>query len=251
MSSPSPAAAPDSAPPPKTKSSIARFAPLAVILTALIVGLVFLRDAVSIETLQDNRAQLTAWRDAHYALAAAAYVTAYALVVALSLPFALPMTLTGGFLFGLAAGSLLTITAATIGAVGVFLAARYAVGDVLRARTGPWLKKVEAGLRRNEISYLFLLRLVPAVPFFAANLAPAFLGVKLRTFVWTTFFGIAPGTVAFTFAGAGIGDVFDRGEEFSFSLFADPMIYGPILGLIAVATLPIVINAVRGKSDHD
>jgi uncharacterized membrane protein YdjX (TVP38/TMEM64 family) len=80
-----------------------------------------------------------------------------------------------------------------------------------------------------------------------ANLAPAFLGVKLRNFVLTTLFGIIPGTVVFTWIGVGLGEVFDRGETPDLGLFFEPQIIGPILGLAALAALPIVIKAVRGK----
>ncbi len=91
------------------------------------------------------------------------------------------------------------------------------------------------------------MRLVPAIPFFVANLAPAFLGVKLRNFVLTTLFGIIPGTAVFSWIGAGLGEVFERGETPDLGLIFDPMIMGPILGLAALAALPIVIRALRGR----
>ena len=48
---------------------------------------------------------------------------------------------------------------------------------------------------------------MPAFPFFVVNLAPALLGVPLRTYVLATFLGIIPGTTAFSVAGAGLGSV--------------------------------------------
>ena len=106
-------------------------------------------------------------------------------------------------------------------------------------------------MRRNEIDVLFLLRLVPAVPFFAANLIPALVGVKLRNYVLTTALGIVPGAIVFTWIGVGLGGVFDRGESPDLSLFREPFVIGPILGLCLLAALPIAIKALRGKPEGE
>jgi len=225
-----------------------RFLPLLVIGTGAILGFVFLREYLSFEALKENREALLAWRDDNYVLAAATYVLAYVLVVAFSIPGAAVMTLTGGFLFGLIPGTLLTVFGATIGASCIFLAAKTSLGASLKERAGPWMEKFEKGFQENEISFLFLLRLVPALPFFIANLLPAFFGVKLITYVWTTFFGILPGTAVYTSIGTGLGEVFAKGEDISLNVFADPSVWGPFVGLMVLAVLPIIIKKVRGKS---
>jgi len=143
-----------------------------------------------------------------------------------------------------------TVVGATIGATAIYMAAKLGLGDKLYeglkgdGKTG-MLSKVEAGLREDEVSYLFLMRLVPAFPFFVANLAPAFLGVKLRNFVFTTFFGIIPGTAVYTWVGSGLGEVFARGETPNLGIIFQPVVLGPILGLCALSILPIVIKKLR------
>ena len=107
------------------------------------------------------------------------------------------------------------------------------------------LKKIKDGLRENEISVLFLLRLVPAVPFFVANLLPALVGVKFVNFLFTTALGIIPGAIVYTWIGVGLGEVFDRGENPDLSLLWEPHIIGPILGLAVLAVIPIVVKAMR------
>ena len=67
------------------------------------------------------------------------------------------------------------------------------MGAALRDRAGPWLQRLEGGLRRDAFSYLLVLRLVPLFPFWLVNLVPAFLGVPLPTFALATFLGIIPG----------------------------------------------------------
>lgn len=224
-----------------------RFLPLIALAVGAVLGYIFLGDYLSFDTLKENREALLAWRDDNYLLCVLAYMAVYVLVVAFSLPGGAVMTLTGGFLFGLISGTIYTVIGATIGATCIFLAAKTSLGATLKERAGPWMKKFEAGFKENEISFLFLIRLVPAIPFFVANLLPAFFGVKLFTYVWTTILGILPGSAVYTSVGTGLGEVFARGDDVSLNIFSDPAVWGPFLGLIALALLPIAIKAVRGK----
>ncbi|MEQ1713071.1 MAG: VTT domain-containing protein, partial [Hyphomicrobium sp.] len=117
------------------------------------------------------------------------------------------MTLTGGLFFGWQLGAPAAIVGATIGATIIFLIAKSSFGEGLAAKAGPWIGKLQQGFKDNALSYLLFLRLVPAFPFVVVNLAPALLGVPLRTYVIGTLVGIIPGTTAFSIAGAGLGSV--------------------------------------------
>ncbi|MDX5361126.1 MAG: TVP38/TMEM64 family protein [Alphaproteobacteria bacterium] len=231
--------------------AMARLWPLVVLGLGLVLFLALGGPSyVSFETLRDNRADLLAWRAEHGVLAALFYVALYAAVTAFSLPVASILTLTGGFLFGWFWGGLWTVTGATLGATVLFLAARTALGESLRARAGPFLKRFEAGFRRDMWSYLFILRLVPAFPFWLVNLAPAFLGVPLHAFLVTTFLGILPGSFVFASVGAGLGAVFDRGEDPDVSgILTDPAVLLPILALIALALVPVVYKRLVRRPD--
>lgn len=233
-----------------TQSKPRRHWPLIVIGAVAVIGFFTLRDTLTFDTLRDNREALLSLRNDHFALMAGAFVAIYVAIVAFSLPGAAVASVTGGFLFGLWMGTAFNVVAATIGATGIFLAARAGLGRSLAAKmetSDGTLKRVKEGLHDNEISVLLILRLVPLVPFFVANLVPALVGVGLRNFVWTTAVGIIPGALVFTSIGVGLGEVFDRGESPDLSLLWAPEVIGPILGLAALAALPIVIKAVRGK----
>jgi uncharacterized membrane protein YdjX (TVP38/TMEM64 family) len=203
-------------------------------------------DLLSLEALRDRRGQLTAFVAAHRALAFAAFILIYAMATMLALPGVLWITIAGGFLFGLGGGVAGTSLGATLGATGLFLMARYLFADGLRRRAGPFLTRFEAGFQRNAVSYLLSMRLIPVVPFFIANIAPAFLGARTSAFVVTTFVGILPGVIAYTWIGAGLGAAFDAGQTPDFSTFARQL--GPafaVLGVLALA--PIFINWLRSR----
>lgn len=234
------------------RSGAGRYLPLLAIALVAAVGAFTLRDYLSFDTLRDNREALIAFRDSNYAVTALVFVLGYVLIVAFSLPGATIATLTGGFLFGTAVGTLFNVTGATLGAVALFLAARHGLGDRLKARmeaSEGMVRKIKQGIDENQWSMLFLIRLVPAVPFFVANLIPAFLAVPLYRFVVSTALGIVPGALVFTSVGAGLGAVFARGETPDLGIVFEPHILFPILGLCLLAVLPILVKAVTGRKD--
>lgn len=235
---------------PPRENGFARKLPLIAILVVAAVGAFTLRDYLSFEALAENREVLIGFRDANYVLTVAAFVLAYVVIVAFSLPGATIATLTGGFLFATFPGALFNITGATIGATIIFLAARWGLGEKLSAKmdgSDGAVKKIKTAIDENQWEALFLIRLVPAVPFFVANLVPALVGVPVVRFVVSTFLGIIPGAVVYTSVGAGLGEVFARGETPNLGIIFEPHILLPILGLCVLAALPILIKAVRGK----
>jgi uncharacterized membrane protein YdjX (TVP38/TMEM64 family) len=183
-----------------------RWAPLFVIVAvaALILAIGWHRQ-LTFENLALRRGELDVLVRSNFVTALLAYMVIYIVVVALSLPGALVLTITGGLLFGVWTAVPATVIAATIGAIIIFLVAKSSLGAALAERAGPWLDKFRDGFQREGISYMLFLRLVP-FPFFIINLVPAVLGVPLRTFAIGTFFGIIPATFAFSY----LGDTLDR-----------------------------------------
>lgn len=235
-------------PKPHSANPLLKRLPLIAILAVAVIGAFTLRDYLSFETLAENREALIGFRDANYLLAVLVFVAAYVVIVGFSLPGATIATLTGGFLFGTFPGVLFNVTGATIGAIVIFLAARWGLGEKLAAKmesSDGAVKQIKDGIDENQWSVLFLIRLVPAVPFFVANLIPALVGVPLYRFAISTFVGIIPGALVYTSVGAGLGEVFARGETPNLGIIFEPHILLPILGLVALAALPMVLKALK------
>jgi uncharacterized membrane protein YdjX (TVP38/TMEM64 family) len=223
---------------------------------------------LSLQTLVESRDALRASIEGHTVLAILAFMAVYAATVALSLPGAAVLTVTGGFLFGWFWGGVASMVAATVGAVIVFLIARSALGEPLAARAGPWLSKLRQGFQEDGFSYLLFLRLVPIFPFWLVNLAPALLGVGLGTYVLATVFGIIPGSFAYSIAGKGLDSVIVAQQAAHQSCLAKmgsdaeelcPYVLEPgvlvtpglVAGLVAlglVALIPIAVKRLRRKS---
>jgi uncharacterized membrane protein YdjX (TVP38/TMEM64 family) len=229
------------APSPGTRALWLRRLPILVILAAALAGAILLRDTLSFEALARHREALLAFRDANYLMTVLGFVAVYIGIVAFSLPGGTVATLAGGFLFGLFPGVLYNITGATIGAIAIFLAARSGFGDRFALKlqsAGGAAGRLMAGIRENEWSVLFFL----------ANLIPAFTGTRLSTYAATTVLGIIPAALVFTSVGAGLGEVFARGETPDLGILFTPPVLLPILGLAVLAALPMVVKAVRRGS---
>jgi uncharacterized membrane protein YdjX (TVP38/TMEM64 family) len=225
-----------------------RLAPLLVLGLgiAAVYGLGLQRQ-LSWAALAAHQAALHAFVAAHPVASAIGYVALYAVAVALSLPGGAVLTVAGGLLFGVAPGAALAVVGATLGAVLLFLIARYALYDLLATKAGPLMARIRPGLESNGFSYLLALRLLPVFPFWLVNLAPALAGMRLAPYAAATFLGIIPGAVVFASIGAGVGSVLASGGTPDLSLVFSPRILLPLLGLAALSLAPVAWRHWKGR----
>ncbi len=230
--------------------SVRRMWPIFVLVAGLVVFFIFDGHShISFDSLRLYRADLAAYVDSHAVPMAILVMLAYAVVTAFSLPVGGIMTIACGFLFGTLVATSLVVIGATVGATALFLIAKTALGDPLRARAGPALQKMEAGFQENAFNYLLILRLIPLFPFFLVNLVPAFLGVSLRVYISATFIGIIPGTFVFTQVGTGLDSILDSGEELSAKAILSGDVLLALIGLAVLSALPVVYKKWKARKD--
>ena len=254
---------PQSAPALDSRGIARRILPLAAII--VVVGAAYLASGgVSLAALVRHRVAIDDFVASHRLLAVLSYMGLYIVIVALSVPGAVFLTVTGGFLFGLALGSAAAVISATIGATLIFLAARTALGDPLPRRAGPRANQLARGFRDDAFSYLLFLRLVPAFPFFLVNLVPAFAGVRLGPFIAATAIGIIPGAIVFALAGVGLDSMIaaqknsydqciaasgtDCRLAFDPADVLTPQLIAALVALGLLALMPVVVKYWRARS---
>ena len=232
----------------KSAVSTARFWPLVVLAGGFAAFFALdLDDYVSLAGLKENHDILVHWVTAKGAVAVVVFMLGYAAAMAFSLPIGSVLTVTAGILFGVVAGTVYSVISATCGATILFLAARTSLGEVLHARAGPRLRRLEAGFQENAFSYLLVLRLVPIFPFWLINLAPALLGVRLRTFFTATVIGIVPGTFVYALFGAGLGGALEAGGRPTLEGVLSPTIIAALIGIALLALLPVLFKWWKGR----
>jgi len=235
------------------RRSLMRFAPLALLLAAIVFVVQmgwheYLAPDRFFATLSENYVTLTGFVAENLVLSVLAFMGVYIIATALSLPGAGILSILGGLLFGVWIGTAAVVVAATIGATLIFLIAKSAVGDFLQRRAKGFVKKVEEGFKENAFSYLLLLRLIPAVPFFVLNILPSIFNMPLRTYVLATFIGIIPGSIAYVSAGNGAGAIIRAGGEVNLSgLLLQPAVLFPIIALAVLAMIPVIYKTVTGN----
>lgn len=225
---------------------------VAIGFAALLVGFfAFDLDAyISFESLAANEAALKQAVADNFWLTVLAYMAIYIAAVILSLPGAIWLSLAGGLMFGTVQGGIIIITAATIGACGLFVAARFVMGDMLRAKAGPTLAKFEASFNRDALSYMLILRLLPIFPFFIVNLGAALVGVRFPVFALTTFFGIMPGTFVFASIGNGISVLLQAGQRPDLGVMREPEIILPLMALALLSALPMAWRRFQARGQN-
>jgi uncharacterized membrane protein YdjX (TVP38/TMEM64 family) len=225
-----------------------RLAPLVVLGVAIAAAYALgVQRQFSWSALAAHQTALRAFVAARPAASASGYVAIYALAVGLSIPGGAVLTVTGGLLFGVLLGTALAVTGATLGAIGLFLVARYALFDLLSRRTAPLMVRLRPGLERDGFSYLLALRLLPVVPFWLVNLAPALIGMRLAPYAAATFLGIIPGGVVFASIGAGVGDILAHGGTPDLSRVLSARILLPLAGLSVLALAPVAWRRWRDR----
>lgn len=143
------------------------------------------------------------------------YALVYAACIVLLIPASL-LSLGAGALFGVAIGSVIVTTGATLGATAAFLLARTVLRDRVAAMTAnkPKLRAVDAAIELEGTKLMLLMRVSGFPPFTWINYALGLTGVRIAPYVLTTFFGIIPGVLAFTYAGsAGAAALSGRGNR--------------------------------------
>lgn len=227
-------------PMPAKKSGLTKFLPLLVIAGA--VGLVFAmgwHKYLSLDVLAKNITVWDGWIQSNLLLAMLVFALVYAVAVALSIPGAGILTISGGVLFGWA-GVFPTVLGATVGATGLFFAAKTAFRDLFASKAGKLVAKFEQGFKENEFSYMLILRLVPLFPFWLINVVPAFLGVKLSTYFLATLIGIVPGSLTYTLIGAAGKSTLAQGGKLNLAgAITQPTVLAAIGGLIVLSLIPV------------
>ncbi len=188
---------------------------------------------LSLAFLKDSQSSFQAVFAQHPVGVTLAFFAVYVAVTGLSLPGAAIMTLAAGAGFGLVLGTVVVSFASTLGATLAMLAARYLLRDSIQARFGKRLDEINRGIAKEGAFYLFSLRLIPVVPFFALNLLMGLTHIRTWTYFWVSQLGMLAGTVVYVNAGTQIAKID------SLQSIASPALIG---SFVLLGLLPLVVN---------
>jgi len=167
------------------------------------------------------------------------YIGSYAFLIAAGFPSVAPLTLFGGFLYGIFPGAVYAVIAGTLGSLITFIIIRYVFGSFLQKRYQERLVKFNKQIHEHGANYLLMLHFLSVVPYFVINSLAALTTISLCAFLWTTIIGSTPLALIYSFAGLKLSTVESIRDIFS------PSIIILLFLLIFLALLPIFIKRYR------
>nr|WP_193107221.1 TVP38/TMEM64 family protein [Brachybacterium sp. FME24] len=133
-----------------------------------------------------------------------AFIVLYALVALTPIPVTI-MAVLGGLLFGLPAGTVLSMIGVVIGCWGGYWIARGLGRETVMRALGSHAEMVEDRLENGGFYAVCTLRLMPGIPYWPVNYGSGALGISSRDFLIATAASALPGQISLIAIGAFIG----------------------------------------------
>ena len=171
---------------------------------ALAAGVVWGLHALGVDFQQLTPEQVREFIRSFGVWAPAIYLLAYGQPL-VPLPASI-MTGLGGALFGRGWGTLAALIGATLRAAMEFLVARLLGRDVVAKLLKGQVAALDQKLGQNSFRAVFLIRLIPNLPFDIQNYGFGFSQVRPAPYLAATFLGIMPGCFVFVYLGESLTD---------------------------------------------
>jgi uncharacterized membrane protein YdjX (TVP38/TMEM64 family) len=194
----------------------------------------------TLKNLKDHRELLQKYVDEHYFLSVTVFIV-FLVSTAFFVPAAAPLTVAGGFLFGVVLGTVYVNIGSVIGSTLAFLSSRFLIGDWIQNRYRNRLKHLNEGVEKHGYNYLFTLRVLPVLPFFLVNYLAGLTKIPLKKFMFITALGMLPGSFVYAFAGRELARI----EKLEDILSPELLIAFLLLGLLALS--PVVKDLIDGR----
>lgn len=225
-----------------------------LVLLALLFSLIIIADlsgfarVFHLETLRQHQKEISEYVANNQLTAPLTFIGVYIICAACCLPVAAALSLLAGFLFPQPFSTLYVLIGATAGATLLYFAAKLVFGQIIHNSDTKSLTKIGRLVRENAISCMLFLRFVPIFPFWFVNVAPALVQIPVRTYIWTTFVGILPVTIAFTQLGKGFNAILQGDGPLTHSTLLNPEIKVALLCLGVFALIPVFINRSKNRA---
>lgn len=219
---------------------------LAIVGVLFAIGFYLARNWLSIDFLAEQEQALKTFYDDRPVVTLLIAFCIYAFVTGLSIPGAAILSLIYGWFFKFSVGLVLLSFASTTGATMAFLICRYLLRDTVQARMGDKLKQINAAFEKEGPYYLFMMRLIPAVPFVVINAVMALTKIKTRTFWWVSQVGMLCGTAVYAYAGSSIPDLMTLKEQGAGAIFTASQLTQITLAFVLLGAFPLIAKKVVG-----
>lgn len=211
------------------------FAFIIIVMIAAIIYCFGFGDCFSRQAWQNYAMSFNKLVATNYTQAALVYTVIYGLLIAASFPIVMPLTILGGYAFGVLPATLYSLIAAVCGSAIVFALFRYVFKEVVQRRYNSQLAWFNEKTRKYGSSYLLVLHFL-LVPYSIINVLAAITPISWWTFIWTTIVGSLPILLVYAFAGEQVKTIESAKDILS------PSVIAVLLLLVLLSLIPIIIK---------
>jgi len=210
----------------------------------LIFSYLDLRDLTSYAYIKNNTQILLNYKNNNILLLVILFFLGSAVWVFM-LGFGSPICILSGFLFGQWVGTLISVASLTLGSGFLYFFARYYFADIIVKRLSNRIIKYKYLFNKNEFFYFMAFRFAggAGIPFAIQNIIPVVFNMKLKNYIYATFFGLVPSVFIINTLGNGIENIIKNNERIDYKSFLfNPEIYWPLIGFVSIMLVSHLIK---------
>ena len=207
-----------------------------------------LQEITSYEFIKNNRDYFYELKKSNLYLLAIIFIL-FSIIWTFAAGFGSPLAIFSGFIFGKWIGTLLVVLGLSIGATFIYLFGNYFLKELIREKFLNKFKNLEYKFKKSEFMYLFLYRIVGAVPWILQCLLPTLFDVKIKNYFFSTLCGIIPGVFVMVSIGNGLEKIIDQNSEVPgiTDVIFSPDIYLPIIAFFGLFLSSIFLKKLFNK----
>ena len=160
---------------------------------------------------------------------------------------ATPLTLSAGYLFGLAQGTAVVLLAATIAATVSFFIGKTFLRSWVESvlEENPDFAKIDRAIGKEGFRLLLLVRLSPIFPFALSNYLYGASSIDFVSYFFGTLLGFTPGTIAYIYTGM-VGQALTLGGEGTQPWYVYAGVFAVLLTFLKLVTdvASNIVNAI-------
>tara|TARA_B100001175_G_C19482130_1_gene627731 strand:+ start:954 stop:1682 length:729 start_codon:yes stop_codon:yes gene_type:complete len=209
-----------------------------------VFSLVDIKDLTNYEFIRSNKENIFQYKNDNLLLLSIIFFI-FTIVWILLLGFAGPILLFAGFVYGKWVGTIIVLSATTIGATLLYILAGIFFRDLIRDKLEHRFSNLKIFFKKNELFYFMMYRFVGGggVPYGIQNVLPVLFDISIKNYFIGTLVGSAPLMFVSVALGSGIESFIDKNEKLSIlAIITSPDIYLPILALLIVIIFAFIFR---------
>ena len=195
-----------------------------------------LKDLTSYTYIRDNTAALIDYKNSNLIVFLILFFI-FSTVWVFFLGFGSPIAILSGFIFGQWGGTLITVTSFTLGSSLLYLLSRFYFAKIIKKHLSSKIEKYTNLFKKNELIYFMVFRFTGGggIPFGIQNILPVIFNMKIKNYIYSTFFGLMPIIFIINTLGSGLENIISKNEQLNYRrVIFDPEIYVPIFSFLII-----------------